>query len=83
MLQPIGPGLPSEPESLVKGNLLELLILFINQHGFRIRYLIIDNNIMSKVLQLLKCKDKHLVLGMYAFANIPGFLLTPFLFSCS
>jgi len=46
----------------MKGHLLELLAFCVQQHGFRIRYYLLDNSVVTKILGLLKCNDKHLVL---------------------
>jgi hypothetical protein len=64
LLLPLPPGAShSEPDGLLKMNLLELLAGFLIHHGYRIKYFILQNNVIAKILQLMRGKDKHLALG--------------------
>eukprot|EP00696_Hemimastix_kukwesjijk_P016109 gnl/Hemi2/4415_TR1546_c0_g1_i1.p1 gnl/Hemi2/4415_TR1546_c0_g1~~gnl/Hemi2/4415_TR1546_c0_g1_i1.p1 ORF type:complete len:735 (-),score=190.05 gnl/Hemi2/4415_TR1546_c0_g1_i1:113-2317(-) len=56
-----------ERRNALLNNTIELLIHFVQTHGYRIKYYIIGNNVVLKVLQLLKMKDKFLVLAGIRF----------------
>jgi len=51
-------------------HITELLSFCVQTHGYRIKYYVLRNNIVSKVLRLLYSKHKHLVLGAIRFARI-------------
>jgi protein phosphatase-4 regulatory subunit 3 len=46
-----------------KEAICEILGFCVTHHGYRIKYFLLGNNILAKVLSLLHRKEKHLVLG--------------------
>jgi len=60
-------GTHTEAEGLVKYNLLELLSHFVVNHGFRVKYFLLNSPLLKKILKLLKCKDKYLGLAVLRF----------------
>lgn len=68
LLRPIAEGtVHSEAEGVLKNNLLDLLGFFVHHHGYRIKYEILKAGFLQKTLELLKCRDKHLVLASLRF----------------
>lgn len=62
---------PSEEE--IDGDVLsarqhvcEILSFCVQKHSYRIKYFILRNNVINKVLTLAKLRDKCLVLGLHA-----------------
>ena len=43
----------------------ELLSFFVTKHTYRIKYFILRNNVLCRVLKLARLRDKGLVLGEY------------------
>jgi hypothetical protein len=62
-------GVHSEPDGLLKMNLLELFAGFLVHHGYRIKYFILQNNVIARILDLMHGKDKHLSLAALRFVR--------------
>lgn len=68
LMRPLPKGMHSEPESLLKHNLCDLLTYFVQAHGDRISsFLASGKNIVKQVLNILNCKEKFLVLAALRF----------------
>eukprot|EP01122_Echinamoeba_exundans_P012125 TRINITY_DN5011_c0_g1_i1.p1 TRINITY_DN5011_c0_g1~~TRINITY_DN5011_c0_g1_i1.p1 ORF type:complete len:867 (+),score=172.56 TRINITY_DN5011_c0_g1_i1:151-2751(+) len=72
MMEPLMRPVPenaahSEPDAVLKNNLLDLLGFFVHHHGYRIKYEILKAGFLQKTLELLKSRDKHLVLASLRF----------------
>lgn len=57
----------SEVTEGVKEAICDILSFCVTHHGYRIKYFLLGNNVTSKVLTLLKSKQKHLVLAAIRF----------------
>jgi protein phosphatase-4 regulatory subunit 3 len=51
----------------VQNNICELLSYCVRHHGYRIKYFLLGNNIVKKVLKLLQHRDKYLILSAIRF----------------
>jgi len=58
-----------ETERVAHHHITELLSFCVQTHGYRIKYFVLRNCIVSKVLKLLHSKDKHLVLDAIRFVR--------------
>jgi protein phosphatase 4 regulatory subunit 3 len=72
MMEPLMRPLPenaahTEPDAVLKNNLLDLLGFFVHHHGYRIKYEILKAGFLQKTLELLRSRDKHLVLASLRF----------------
>lgn len=68
LMKPIpASGTHSEADGVLRNNLLDLLGFFVLHHGYRIKYEILKMGFLQKTLELLKCRDKHLVLASLRF----------------
>lgn len=57
----------SDAGKSVKGHLVDLLGFCVQSHAYRVKYFILRNNLLAKVLRLLSYRDKHLVLSGIRF----------------
>jgi len=52
-----------------KNYVCEMLSFFVKLHGFRIKYFILRNNVVQKVVLLLHCRQKHIRLSAVRFVR--------------
>uniref|UniRef100_A0A061R721 Protein phosphatase 4 regulatory subunit 3 n=1 Tax=Tetraselmis sp. GSL018 TaxID=582737 RepID=A0A061R721_9CHLO len=57
----------SQPSPATLGTIVELLCFCVQNHSYRIKYYILRNNVVEKVLRLLKCSQKWLVVAAVRF----------------
>ncbi|GBG33681.1 Serine/threonine-protein phosphatase 4 regulatory subunit 3 [Hondaea fermentalgiana] len=59
----------AETARVAEHHITELLSFCVQTHGFRVKYFVLNQDIVDKVLRLLYSRDKHLVLGAIRFAR--------------
>ena len=59
----------NETARVAEHHITELLSVCVQTHGYRIKYYIMRNSVVSNVLLLLQCKEKHLVLDAIRFVR--------------
>lgn len=59
----------AETARVAEHHITDLLSFCVQTHGFRIKYFVLNKDIISKVLRLLHSRDKHLVLSAIRFAR--------------
>ncbi|CAM9573461.1 unnamed protein product, partial [Laminaria digitata] len=50
-----------------RGHICDLLSFCVRSHTFRMKYFVLRNNVVSRVLRLLSCKDRYLQLAAIRF----------------
>mmetsp|Transcript_8812 Transcript_8812/g.14470 ORF Transcript_8812/g.14470 Transcript_8812/m.14470 type:complete len:883 (+) Transcript_8812:92-2740(+) len=60
----------AEGRNAARNHLCDLLSFCVQHHGYRIKYFILRNNIVHKVLKLLKHREKYLVLVAIRFFRV-------------
>ncbi|KAJ7531832.1 hypothetical protein O6H91_14G061000 [Diphasiastrum complanatum] len=58
---------PSVVSPEILGHICELLCFCVKHHGFRIRYYVMRNNLVEKILRLTRRKEKYLVVAAVRF----------------
>jgi protein phosphatase-4 regulatory subunit 3 len=61
--------------SLVKESICDILSFCLLHHTYRIKYFVLGNNVINKVLKLADVKDKPLTLGLTSLSVIVYLLL--------
>ncbi|KAK9802569.1 hypothetical protein WJX73_004679 [Symbiochloris irregularis] len=60
-------GATQGPQAGVQGLILELLCFCVVHHGYRMKYFVLGNNLLPKVLKLLKRKERWLAVAAVRF----------------
>eukprot|EP00897_Mesotaenium_endlicherianum_P000812 jgi/Mesen1/10731/ME000090S10192 len=63
----VGPLKASSITAETLGNICELLCFCVQHHSFRIKYYVLRNNVVEKVLRLTRRREKHLVVAAVRF----------------
>jgi len=61
-----GPGRPKQlslEQAALAECLIELVITFVQRHGFQAKFFVIKNNILPRALQYLHVQPRHVALG--------------------